>query len=177
MASAQMSDEAALKATGRDWQSWRQHLDAMGAASMPHKDIAARLSAEGVPGWWSQMVTVEYERMIGRRAVGQRCDGDYSANASRTVDGDMDSALQRWLAVVDGMAEFGGVACESEPRVTQSAAWRYWKVDLEDGSRVSVNFNNKPGGKALAAVNHDRVADADAVLRWKAVWKPLLAAI
>jgi hypothetical protein len=174
---AQMKDDAVIAATGRDWTSWRSYLDGIGAATMPHKDIAARLAADGTDGWWAQMVTVEYERMIGRRAVGQRCDGGFSASASRTFAGDKDAALARWRDVVAGMADFGGVACESEPRITASGNWRYWKADFEDGSRVSINIYDKAGGKASVGVSHDKIADAAAAERWKAVWKPLLAAM
>ncbi len=70
-----MSDQAVIAATGRDWSAWRIYVDACDARDKSHKEIARELSAAGVPGWWAQMVTVEYERMIGRRAVGQRCGG------------------------------------------------------------------------------------------------------
>jgi hypothetical protein len=170
-----ISDEAVTGATGRDWAGWRGYLDGIGAAALDHKAIAARLSAVGVPGWWAQMVTVEYERMIGRRGVGQRCDGAFSASASRTIAGDKDGALARWRALVDDMAEFGGIACDGKPRVSASGNWRYWKADFEDGSRVSVNICDKAGGKASLGVSHDKIADLAAAERWKAVWKALLA--
>ncbi len=68
VASAGMSDDAVKAATGRDWAHWRRHLDAAGAAELAHIDIARLLYNDGVPGWWSQMVTVGYERKIGKRA-------------------------------------------------------------------------------------------------------------
>ena len=37
-----------------------------------------------MPGWWAQAVTVCYERIKGLRAVGQRRDGSFEANKSRT---------------------------------------------------------------------------------------------
>lgn len=120
---AGMSDEAVKAATGRDWAEWRTHLDAMGAAELAHIEIARLLSADGVPGWWSQMVTVGYERMIGKRALGQRCDGKFSASASRTVSGDKDDALAKWLLAVDGITEFDGAFAEEEPRQSQSPNW------------------------------------------------------
>ena len=73
-----MSDEAVKAATGKDWSQWHAFLDASGAAEKSHKQIALDLHAAGVPGWWAQMVTVGYERMIGRRAVEvvlERCAG------------------------------------------------------------------------------------------------------
>lgn len=48
--------------------------------------------------WWAQGVTVAYEQIIGRRVVGQSCEGDFAASASRTVPGDPDSVRDRWDA-------------------------------------------------------------------------------
>lgn len=172
-----MSDDAVKAATGRDWSGWRAFLDGSGAADKPHKQIASDLYAAGMPGWWAQMVTVEYERMIGRRAVGQRCDGAYSASASRTVAGDMDAALTRWLAAVGDRANYDGVLAESVPRVSKTANWRYWKVDLKDGSRVSVTICEKAAGKATIGVGHEKIGDAEAAARWKLWWKAVLAEV
>lgn len=169
-----MADEAVRAATGRDWAGWRALLDARGAAGLDHPEIARMVSAEGVPGWWSQMVTVGYERMIGRRAVGQRCDGDYAASASRTLPGGMDAAMARWRTAVEGCVEFAGALATDEPRVSETEKWRYWRVDLDDGSRVTVMASDKADGKALLAVNHDKLADGEAAAAAKAFWKALL---
>lgn len=172
---AGMSDEAVKAATGQDWAGWRQWIDGNNGATLSHAEIARLLHANGVPGWWSQMVTVGYERLTGRRAMGQRCDGAFSASASRTLTGNMDDALANWLAVVDGMTEFDGVFAEVEPRQSQSENWRYWRVDLDNGSKVNVTICDKVGGKAIVAVGHEKLADADAATRAKEFWKPLLA--
>jgi hypothetical protein len=37
-----------------------------------------------VPDWWAQTVTVGYERIKGLRMVGQRRDGSFEANKSKT---------------------------------------------------------------------------------------------
>jgi len=174
---AGMSDVAVKAATGRDWAEWRQTLDSLGAAQLSHKEIVELVSQQGVGRWWQQMVTVGYERLTGKRAAGQRCDGKFVANASRTVAGDKDTALAKWLAVVDGLTEFDGTFAESEPRQTQSEKWRYWRIDLEDGSKVSVVISDKAGGKAVVAVDHQRLADKVTGDRAKTFWKSLLAAM
>jgi hypothetical protein len=170
-----MSDASVLEATGHDWAHWLAVLDERGARGMGHAAIARLLHAEGVGRWWSQMVTVGYERMIGRRAVGQTCTGSFSANASRTILGTMDSAREAWAALNAERAEYAGAVATGEPRCTDSANWRYWRVDLDDGSKVAVMFSEKPGGKAAVAVNHDKLGSAEAVAAAKAFWKPLLA--
>lgn len=178
MAQAQYSDEAIAAATGRTWPEWRQLLDGFDAAKLSHKDIAAKLHAEhGVSGWWSQMLTVEYERAIGRRVVGQTCAGDFSASATRTFGGDKDAALDLWRDAVMGITAFDGVEIVGETRESSSDNWRYWRADLADGSRLSIVISDKAGGKALLAVNHDKLPDAEAVARWKAYWGPFLKAI
>ncbi len=175
MADPGMSDAAVRAATGRDWAGWKAHLDAAGAAAMSHADIARSLKSEGVKPWWRQMVTVGYERMIGRREVGQTCAGSFAAGASRTVAGDKDSALARWQDINCESAEFAGALALQEPRVTQSEKWRYWRVDLDNGSRVTVGFSDKPKGKVGVGVNHEKLRDADEVSAAKAFWKELLA--
>ena len=172
-----MSDQAVKEATGRDWTQWVQWINEHGGADMTHKEIAKMIHDSGLRGWWSQMVTVGYERIVGRRAVGQRCDGAYSASASRTVTGDLDIGLQKWLSLVEGIVEFDGALAESEPRQSRSEKWRYWKVDLDNGSRLQVTINDKPGGKAVIGIGHEKLADADAVTKSKAYWKELLAQI
>lgn len=172
---AGLSDDAVKAATGKDWPAWRAYLDAKGAAGLSHRDTVQLVHATGMSGWWSQMVTVGYERLTGKRAVGQRCDGAYVANASRTVTGNKDEALAKWLSVVCAMVEFDGAVVEDEPRMTRSENWRYWRVNLDNGSKVDVVISDKPGGKAVVAIGHEKLADANAVNRAKAFWKPLLA--
>lgn len=169
-----MSDEAVLAATGRTWGEWRMFLDGEGAAALPHAAIVTLLAATGIPGWWRQMVTVGYERMIGRRDTGQTCAGDWSASASRTIAGNMDQAIARWTTVAEAQDSFAGVSAQSAPRQSASGKWRYWRIDLADGSKVAVNACDKAGGKAIVGISHDGLPDAESVARAKAFWKGLL---
>jgi hypothetical protein len=79
---AGMSDGSVRKRTGRAWAEWVRVLDAAGAAQKPHREIAAYVSSLGTPGWWSQMVTVGYERIRGLREKGQRRSGLRRPNSS-----------------------------------------------------------------------------------------------
>src|SRR6266542_2136962 len=78
--------DAVLKArTGCAWERWVKALDRAQAYTWPHRDIAEYVHEKyKVPGWWAQTVTVGYERIKGLRAVGQRRDGSFEANKSRT---------------------------------------------------------------------------------------------
>src|SRR5690625_6524712 len=78
--------EKVARATGRPREEWHELLDAAGATSWTHRDIAAWLVAEhGVDGWWAQGLTVGYEQARGMRVPGQRPDGTFDANASKTI--------------------------------------------------------------------------------------------
>ena len=71
-----MTDAAIAAKTGRTWRQWVDALDADGAASMTHRDIAAMVHAKHHVGdWWAQTVTVGYERVKGLRERGQRRNG------------------------------------------------------------------------------------------------------
>src|SRR5439155_12291148 len=83
---AGMSDASVKKATGRTWTEWVKTLDEVRAADKPHREIARYVSSTGTPDWWSQMVTVGYERIRGLREKGQRRGGGYEASKSRTFD-------------------------------------------------------------------------------------------
>ena len=82
---AEMSESSVVRATGRDWSWWVDTLDAAGATELAHREVAIWVHEEhGVSPWWSQQVVVGYERIRGLRAVGQRRDGGFDANKSRT---------------------------------------------------------------------------------------------
>ncbi|MFP5245818.1 MAG: hypothetical protein ACLGH0_03915, partial [Thermoanaerobaculia bacterium] len=81
---AGMSDAAVKKNTTRTWSEWVKVLDAFGAKDKPHREVARYVSSLGTPDWWSQTVTVGYERIRGLRAVGQRMSGAWEANKSKT---------------------------------------------------------------------------------------------
>ena len=73
---AGMSDAVVKEKTGCTWDRWVEALDSHGAAEMPHREIADLVHKKYKVGdWWSQMVTVGYERIKGLRARGQRRDG------------------------------------------------------------------------------------------------------
>lgn len=135
----------------------------------PHIVKAGRSKS---PEWWSQGVVVAYEQHIGRRIPGQTCDGNYSVTVTKTYDGDMETVLARWSTKTAGATQFDGVKLTSVPRQSQTEKWRYWRCDLVDGSKLSVNIQTKPDGhKSMLAINHDKLSRSEDVERWRAFWK------
>lgn len=165
--------------SGIEWAEWLELLE-------PHRELnhteMAKVAYEIImergasksPEWWAQGVTVAYEQHIGRRQVGQQCDGKFSVTVSKTVSGDMDAALATWSESMDGIRDIDGVDIIGEPRITQTDKWRYWKVDLADGSKLNVNIQTKPSGdKSTVSINHDKLSTADDVERLRTYWKSL----
>src|SRR5262245_16026711 len=90
--------DATIKArTGCTWDRWVFALDYHGAGKMSHGEIAAIVRTKyKIGSWWAQSVTVGYERIKGLRAIGQRRDGTYEANKSRTYNVPVETLFDAW---------------------------------------------------------------------------------
>lgn len=164
---AGMSDEAVRAKTGRDWADWVRWLDDIGAETMPHKEIAERLYREfDFGGWWAQTVTVGYERIKGLRAIGQRRDGSYEANKSRTFPvpvGELYRAFssarlrRRWLG-------------DDEPEVRKATPETSIRWTWGDGTLVECYFTSKGDSRSQVAIQHRKLRrQTDAAAR-KRYW-------
>ncbi|WP_309082381.1 hypothetical protein [Zhihengliuella sp.] len=181
------SNVAAIeKASGCSWADWVALLDEAGAREEPHPRIAElaheRLDvANGNNGWWAQSIAVAYEQHIGRRLPGQRADGTFDASVSRTVAGRRDGVAQRWADLAAGrLADAGSIAGagpEGEPRTSATDKRSYWRLDLDDGTRVAVSFEERGEDRVLVTATHTRVPAPDGVAVRKAIWKDLLGAL
>jgi len=81
-----MNDQTLQQATGRSKSEWYEIIEEAGKAEASHKEIADYLhEAQGVSFWWAQEITVEYEKHIGRRVLGQTQDGSFQIGVSRTM--------------------------------------------------------------------------------------------
>src|SRR5712691_8117975 len=161
---AGMSDAAVKKQTGRDWTEWVKVLDAVDAASKPHREIAEYVSSIGTPDWWSQTVTVGYERIRGLRDKGQRRGGGYEASKSRTfavpvskLFGAFVNARQRkrWLP--------------DKIDVRSSNPNKRMRISMEDDTVVELSFMSKGDAKSAVAIQHSKLPDkstADKVKAW-----------
>jgi hypothetical protein len=148
---AGMSDASVSKKTGRTWAEWVRLLDAARAAEKPHRQIAEYVSSLGTPDWWSQMVTVGYERIRGLREKGQRRGGGYSATKSRTFPVAVEALFdaftnarkrRRWLPVKIAVRS-------ATPPKRMSITW-------DDGTSVQIGFYPKGNGKSSVAVQHEK---------------------
>jgi len=169
---AGMSDAAIRAGSGKTWAQWVRALDAVDATKMSHGDIAKHVRREyGVGDWWTQGVTVGYERIRGLREKGQRRGGGYEASKSKTLpvtaaaafDAFADAGTRRkWLPV--------------EVVVRKATAPKSVRMTWPDGTGVEVWIVAK-GEKCTVGVQHTRLASkADQAAR-KAFWTERLAAL
>lgn len=147
-ATKRISEEAAVKRTGKGWTHWFSVLDRWRAFEKGHTTIAKHLREKhGVSGWWSQEITVTYERERGMRKQYQRAEGHYEISVSRVVRTTRPIALR---AIADLKSRRGLF-----PREAGRAT-------------VEIEVTPKARGKAIVRVTHSRLAslrDAEALKR------------
>ncbi|HLU39906.1 MAG TPA: hypothetical protein VK081_11005 [Planctomycetota bacterium] len=170
---AGMRDEAVRAKTGRGWAEWLAELDALGASAMSHTDIA-RLVRERfeLSGWWSQAVTVGYERIRGLRERGQRRQGAWEVNKAKTVPVPVaalyaacaPAARRRWLGSV-------------QPTARKATANKSMRFAWPDGTLVEFNFWAKGPNKSQITVTHHKLATREAAEEARAFWAERLGAL
>jgi len=166
-----ISDTAVKARTGKDWAAWFATLDRAGAAQLPHREIAQILARRHrVPGWWSQMVSVEYERSRGLRARHQTASG-YSVAISRTLQ----TRLPQLYAVTTKAGErrkwFPAGAFEPSSRTRN----KYFRGRWKQGARLEIGFYARQPGKSQIAVQVSRLAKKSDVEPVRRSWRAALA--
>jgi len=163
-----VADEAMRRATGKSHQEWFALLDAWGATDHNHAEIARWLSeAHDVPGWWTQNVTVAYERARGMRARHQMRDG-FSVGVTRTVAADAGRALAAFTDEQVRERWFPAAPLRQRPTRAALSARFDWP---DPASSVIVTVVPKGVGKTVVADGHDMLPDAEAGERLKTAWR------
>jgi uncharacterized protein YndB with AHSA1/START domain len=160
--------DATIKArTGCTWDRWVFVLDHYGADKMSHGEIVSLVRSKyKIDGWWAQTVTVGYERIRGLRKVGQRRDGSYEVNKSRTYDVPVATLFDAWAdARVRGRWLDGSVG-----KVRTMTPAKSIRLDGEDRTIVVAGFTDKGRSKSAVAVQHTRLRDAATADRLKRYW-------
>jgi hypothetical protein len=165
-----MSDAAVKAKTGRDWAGWFGALDKAGAAKLKHPQIARLLhDKHGVPGWWSQMVTVEYELARGLRVRHQTATG-FSVSASKTIA----TTLSALYAATVSAAKRKKWFPPGELEVSSQTKNKYFRGSWNGGARLEIGFYAKEGGRPQIAVQVNKLAKRSDVDRERAAWKTAL---
>lgn len=182
-----VSDAKSREKTGHGLEHWFNVLDRFGAVDKGHTASARHLyDVHKVPGWYSQGITVAYERARGVRALNQRCDGVYEVSVSKVVSAatmdvvkaftdaglrrrwtkGTDAQLSRALAsALDGRASKGIVV-----RADGLGQYRYKWGDTP----VQLYLVPKPGGKVSVVVTNSKLAQTAMVEERRAKWRAAL---
>jgi hypothetical protein len=168
------SDDLIKAKTGCDWDRWVKALDHAKAHEWSHREIARYVHEKyKVPGWWTQTVTVGYERIKGLRAIGQRRDGGWEANKSRTYPVPL-ARLYRGFSDKRNRAKWlPGV----DLTVRTATKDKSMRITWPDGSSVVVGFLSKGSGRSSVYVQHGRLPDKAAADKVKAFWGERLGAL
>ena len=168
---AGMSDAVIKEKTGCTWQKWVKSLDYHGAEKMTHRDIAALVREKyKVADWWTQTVTVGYERIKGLRVKGQRRDGTYEASKSRTFNVPVGVLFDAW-ADPGTLRKWLG---DARVKVRTATKPRTMRIDWNGNSIIAIGFTSKGPSKSSVAVQHTKLPDKETADRLRQFWSDRL---
>ena len=165
-----ISNEAVKARTGKDWQGWFELLDRAGAQKLGHAATAQLLMKKhGVPGWWAQNVTVEYERARGLRERHQATTG-YKVAVTKTLSTGLSNLYEATADARQRRKWFPRGAFE----VSSQTRNKYFRGPWKANSRLEVGFYAKGTGKAQIALQVSHLASRADVERTRETWKKAL---
>lgn len=161
------SDEKVKAATGKGWMGWFIILNNAEASIKPHKEIAQLLHDKGCPGWWSQMIAVEYERARGGRKKNEREGGTFAVNVTKVMPV---SLSKLFAAATDEKTrkDWFPVGAFEETSKTKDKYWRgKWKKDR----KLEFGFYAKGEAKSQIALEIGKLPSEADVEKERAAWK------
>jgi uncharacterized protein YndB with AHSA1/START domain len=200
-----MSVEALQSATGKPLATWLEVLDKFDVRANGHAAAAKFLEEKHrLSPWWCQQVTVTYEQERGLRLPGQRADGTFTINVSKTMDCTVEAAFQAWSTESGWNAWFttgakldfqkggkyenndkdvGAFTRIIEPGPKRSMDERArieftWEnAEHCPGSKVTVQFMEKSATKCSVLIAHDKLPNAKGRDGMKEGWTWALASL
>lgn len=164
---AGMNDAVIKAKTGCNWERWVKALDQWGAEKMSHREIADMVNTKWkVDGWWSQTVTVGYERIKGLRERGQRRDGSYEASKSRTFNVPLTTLYDAWANAATRKRWLDN----ADVKVRTATAPKSMRLGWSDGTIIAVGFTPKGKSKSSVAVQHTKLPDRETAERLRKYW-------
>ena len=161
-----VAEETVKEKTGRSWAEWVETLDAFGAKEKPHREVAEYVFSQGVSGWWSQSVTVGYERIRGLRAIGQRRAGTWEMSKSRTFPVPVSTLFDAFANARKRAKWLPGVKLT----IRTSQKDRSMRVTWPDGTSLEIGFMAKGDAKSAVALSHTKLPEKAAADRLKVYW-------
>ncbi len=171
---AGISTAALMRATEHDWGWWLDQLDDAGFRQKEHREITRFVEATfDISRWWTQSVVVGYERIVGLREIGQRREGTYDANKSKTLPVAIETLYSafsdanirnQWLPEIDWT-------------VRKSTPHRSIRLDWPDGCPVELWFTSKGDTKSSVQIQHRKLASKEDIARVKGEWTERIEAL
>jgi hypothetical protein len=169
-----MSDDVIKEKTGCTWELWVKALDYSRAYELSHREIAKLVKEKwDTPSWWTQMVTVGYERIKGLRERGQQRSGTYTMTRSRTFDVDVATLYDAWA---DGRRRKRWLG-ETGVRIRTATEPKSMRLQMPDGAIVAIGFTAKGKDKSAVALEQARLPDRESADRLKQLWSERLDAL
>jgi hypothetical protein len=168
------SDALIKERTGCTWERWVKALDRAKAHTWPHREIAKYVMEKyKIPGWWAQTVTVGYERIKGLRAVGQRRDGTFEANKSKTFSVPLGRLYRAFADSRTRARWLPGI----ELTIRTATRGKSMRITLPDRTSLEVGFMSKGANKSQVALQHGKLPEREAAARMKEYWAQRLDAL
>lgn len=141
---------------------------------MAHADIARTVDEKFNGGdWWSQMVTVGYERLRGLRAANQRRSGAFEITKSKTVAAPADRVYAAWYSAAKRKRWLANPDIEISTATAPKSIRFTW---VDGKTRGQASFMPK-GDKTAVTVTHMKLADAKNAEKMKKYWAAQLEAL
>jgi uncharacterized protein YndB with AHSA1/START domain len=171
---AGMSDAKIKENTGCTWDRWVWALDEAGAYNWPHTEIARYVHEKyKVPGWWTQSVTVGYERIKGLRERGQRRSGSWESSKSKTFNAGVGTVYKAFKQPKLRSAWLP----DRKIAIRTAVPNKSMRITWDDGTSVELYFASRGRSKSSVTVQHTKLASKDAAERAKAFWAEHLDAL
>jgi hypothetical protein len=163
-----ISDEAVKRATGKIWDEWFSILNKAGAKKMEHKDIAEMIFGEyKISGWWSQMVTVQYEQEIKGRKKHETLSG-YQISKSKTLP----YSVSKIYSAINLPAQRKLWLKDYNFEITSSTKNKSIRAKWIDGkTNIEFQFYPKDISKTQLVVQHNKISSAKDAERMKKSWE------
>jgi hypothetical protein len=185
-----VSDDNVRGRTGHDLAHWFDVLDRFDAVKKGHTAAARHLrDSHGVDSWYSQGITVAFERARGVRAPNQRSGGTYDVSVSKIVAAEAAAVVAafadkrrraRWMKTLDPELTATLSAALTAPggkgfvrKSNGHARCRYgW-----GGEVVEIYVLPRPDGRSSLVVQHLKLPSRDALERRRKQWRGAVSAI
>jgi hypothetical protein len=163
---AGMSDARIKEHTGCTWEKWVYALDRKKAFELTHPELTKLIKGKyKTPDWWTQTVAVGYERIKGLRVKGQRRDGSFSANKSRTFNVPVEILFDAWA---DTKTRNKWLA-DKNVKIRKATPPKSIRLQQDD-TIVAVMFTKRGAGKSAVSIDEGNLPSKEAAEAVKQYW-------